>query len=255
MWKLNTVVFEKFRLDGGAMFGVVPKTLWSKTIEHDELNRIFMVTRCLLLERKDKKVLVDCGLGSKWGDKERSIYAIESLNVSFDFDSVTDVLITHLHFDHAGGLTKKLPSGEIVPSFRNASVWISSDNLKTARSPNVREKASYLSDNFEPLENRIIEINSEGIIFDGIRCYFSNGHTRGLMWFEIETDIGIVFFPSDLMPTSRHKKLVYTMGYDMCVETILEEKKAFLELVQKKRAIVFFEHDYDTEFLSWDKFD
>ncbi|MCS6893648.1 MAG: MBL fold metallo-hydrolase [Deltaproteobacteria bacterium] len=253
MWEVKFIVFDKFKLDGGAMFGVIPKPLWSKLCESDDLNRINLVTRCLVLEGKGKKVLIDCGCGDKWDQKNRQIYQIENLYPSFDYNSVTDVLITHLHFDHCGGLTKAVDSC-LISSFPRARIWISKKNYELAKEPNEREKASYLPENFDPVDDQVSLLDSEGEVFDGIRVRFSNGHTTGMAWFELNTDMGKLVYPSDLMPTFAHKKLVYTMGYDMCTATLLEEKKELIELIKSLKAKVVFEHDALVELANFEEF-
>ncbi len=245
MWEVKEVIFDSFKLDGGAMFGVVPKTLWSKIIPSDTENRISMVTRCLILSNSERLVLIDCGCGSKWNEKMRSIYQIQNFEVDIQPTQITDVLITHLHFDHCGGLTK-FEEGNLISTFPNAKIWVSRKNFEYALNPSPREKASYIPENFEPIRNQIFFIESEGEVFEGITCHFSDGHTTGMMWFEIQTKDGYVFYPSDLMPTSAHKRLIYTMGYDMCTTKLLEEKMNLIKLIKEKNARVVFEHDSTT---------
>lgn len=253
MWRLRPVVFENFKLDGGAMFGVVPKNLWSRLIAPDEQNRIQMVTRCLLLENQGRKILIDCGLGDKWDQKGLQIYDIKHLDPKINPSEITDVLITHFHFDHAGGLTC-YKDGSLVPRFPKARVWASRRNVEECLNPNIRERASYLRENIEPVLNNLTQIEREGELFPGINCYFSNGHTAGLCWFEIQTDQGTVIYPSDVMPTSNHIKLAYNMGYDMCVKELLKEKQLLLDRIKQTQATVYFEHDFYTEKLCWTEF-
>ena len=166
-YKLTSLITSTFALDGGAMFGVVPKTLWSKQVEVDELNRIEMVTRTLLLESKDRKILIDTGNGDKWLPRHKEIFKIEldpyilpqSLaKVGLSVDDITDVICTHLHFDHVGGNTR-IENGKVVPVFPKASYWVQSENWELANSPSEKDRASYLAENWSVLaENGMLQI-------------------------------------------------------------------------------------------------
>ena len=238
-------------LDGGAMFGSVPKSIWSGLFPADEENRIRLALRSLLIRCGGRLVLVDTGCGDNWTDKLRRIYAFEGPPAGepgLGPDAVTDVIITHLHFDHAGGISRRGPGGsaEVAPSFPAARIYVQSDNYESARNPNLREKSSYLKDNLLVLERSRLELTrGSQEILPGFRVHQSNGHTRGLQWIELTGGKETVAYPSDMIPTSRHVPLPYTMGYDMCVETLLAEKEDFLRRAVEEDWLVVFEHDPD----------
>lgn len=231
-----------FRLDGGAMFGAVPKTMWSRVAPADESNRILMATRSLVIEDGGRKMLVDVGCGDKWNEKTRAI---------FDFPEgpyrpvpgVTDVLITHFHFDHAGGISR-FEGDTPVANYPDAIHHVPRANLENARHPNVRERASYLAENLDVLDtvdSRRLEDGDE--VWPGVTVHRSDGHTLGLQWVRISDGGETAAFPTDLIPTSHHLPLPYPMGYDMCAQTVMEERRRFLERAVAERWVVVFEHD------------
>ena len=231
-----------FKLDGGSMFGAVPKTLWSQKCPPDDQNRILMATNSLVIEDGDRRFLVDTGCGDKWQDKLRQIYGIADEPYRA-VEGVTDLILTHLHFDHAGGATRN-EKGELKLNYPGVSVYLQRSNLDNARNPNPRERASYLAESFEPLlgsDLRLTEGSEE--IYLGISVHRSDGHTVGLQWLLISDGGQTVAYPSDLVPTSNHIPLAYNMGYDICTQTLLEEKQAFLEKAAAESWIVVFEHD------------
>lgn len=261
-YKLSSLNTARFGLDGGAMFGTVPKILWSKTNPSDDSNRIPMECRCLLLEGKDKKILVDTGLGAdfetkygpKLGPKFRSMYNVEGdesgilealREKGLSSDDITDVILTHLHFDHAGGATKASPSGEIVPTFKNATYYVQKENLRTAESPNLREKASYYKCNFGPLlsANVLKLIDGPGEIIKNISSTTSHGHTQGQQNIWIESDGLSLLYCADLIPTATHVRLPWVMGYDLSPLDIIEEKRRELTKACHQDSYLFFEHD------------
>jgi glyoxylase-like metal-dependent hydrolase (beta-lactamase superfamily II) len=261
-YKVHALSTTSFGLDGGAMFGTVPKVLWSRTNPADEQNRITMDCRCLLLISDDKKILIDTGLGGdfeekygpKLGPAFAEMYAIEAgadsgiitalARHSITPDDITDVILTHLHFDHAGGATKS-ENGKLVPTFKNATYYIQKENLKTATHPNLREKASYYSCNFKPLEEAgaLQIIDGEQEILPNITCTLSHGHTLGQQNIWIDDGHESMIYCADLIPTATHVRLPWVMGYDLNPLMIIEEKKKELTKAANKGSHLFFEHD------------
>ena len=231
------------RLDGGSMFGTVPKAIWSRVMAADAENRIALATRSLLIESGDRTILVDVGTGGHWPAKFRHIYAVEHLapaEAGLDPKGITDIILTHLHFDHAGGI--RLPDGG--PAYPNALIHVQAANLETARRPNPRERASYPPEIIDALEGRKLHVTdgSEEIV-PGVWVHRSDGHTRGLQWVEVRDGDQAVFYPSDMIPYSHHLSLPYTMGYDINAEKLLEEKAGFLARAAASGGPVIFEHD------------
>jgi glyoxylase-like metal-dependent hydrolase (beta-lactamase superfamily II) len=251
-----------FGLDGGAMFGTVPKVLWSKTNPSDEQNKILMDCRCLLLVSDDKKILIDTGLGGDFiekygpklgpnfythyniseGDSSGIVRALEKQNLKTT--DITDVILTHLHFDHAGGATKAVDS-KIVPTFENATYYIQKKNLEVAQKPNLREKASYYSCNFAPLieHNCLRVLNGPEEIFPNIRLSLTHGHTQGQQTVWIEDRKTSLLYCADLIPTATHVRLPWVMGYDLEPLTLIDEKRSELKEAVDKNSYLFFEHD------------
>ncbi|MGH1469120.1 MAG: MBL fold metallo-hydrolase [Bdellovibrionales bacterium] len=261
-YKITSLSTTSFGLDGGAMFGTVPKVLWSKTNPSDDQNRITMDCRCLLLESDDHKILIDTGLGGdfvekygpKLGPKFSKMYsipageksgiekALEKLNLQTS--DITNVILTHLHFDHTGGSTK-VRDGKLTPTFENAEYFIQKDNLETALNPNLREKASYYKCNFEILAEKgmltLLEGNQE--ILPNISFSISNGHTKGQQNVWVEDDENSLLYCADLIPTATHIRLPWVMGYDLNPLLLIEEKKTELQKALNKNSFLFFEHD------------
>ena len=248
-YRISCLTSELFRLDGGAMFGSVPKALWSRAIPADEANRIPLACRLLILEGHGRRILVDTGMGTDWSPKEREIYAIEPLMESSLAEccgAVTDVILTHLHFDHAGGICR-LENSQAIPTFPNAKIHLSRTNWERARNPSIRERASYLPRFVEALEGADIQWCEDGAeILPGIHARLASGHTDGMMWLQVGSGTGSVVFPSDLVPTACHLPLPYIMGYDMCAATTIREKEAFLDCAVEEEWVVVFEHDAHT---------
>ena len=235
-----------YRLDGGAMFGSVPRAIWSGLIPPDGANRIRLATNSLLVEGDGRRVLVDLGCGDKWHDKPRRIYGVEPVVPVPGAAEVTDVILTHLHFDHAGGISRRVPGreSELEPCYPAARVHLQEANLEVARNPGPRERASYLEENVGVLARCRLElVRGDAELVPGFRVHRSDGHTRGLQWVEVRADGATVAFPSDLIPTARHLPLAYAMGYDLNVERLLEEKAEFLRRAVEEDWIVVFVHD------------
>jgi glyoxylase-like metal-dependent hydrolase (beta-lactamase superfamily II) len=284
-----------FKLDGGAMFGVVPKTLWSKIHPADDNNLCTWAMRCLLIEDGGRLILVDNGIGDKQDAKFYSHYylhgddTLDKSLASYGFrrDDITDVLLTHLHFDHCGGSIVRSGSGsdaKLVPAFRNATYWSHSRHWKWATEPNDREKASFLRENILPIEEsgrlRFVDevaaadaggvrIGSTGlpgglqsdpvgvvsgrletitnVIIPGLSVRMAYGHTDAMMLPQVNYKGKTVVFMADLLPSTGHIPIPYVMAYDMFPLTTLKEKKAFLSEAADGGYVLFFEHDPENE--------
>ena len=252
-YKLYSVETSQFSLDGGAMFGIIPKTLWEKEAPADSYNRINMVTRSLLLVGNDRKIIIDTGNGDKWNKKFRSIYNIDlekiNLNISLSkigisTDDITDVFCTHLHFDHAGGNTK-YEKDKIVPTFKNATYWINKDNWDLANSPTEKDRGSYLEENWAVLasNNMINYVKDREEFHPGIKIFISNGHTTGMMHPIISDNSKTLFYAADIFPMASHLPLNWVMAYDIDPVKTINEKKYLLSKIIDEDWIVFFEHD------------
>lgn len=246
-YRVSQYVAQRFLLDGGAMFGSVPKTLWEKKISADKANRIQLVSRILVLESKERKILIDIGCGEKWAEKERKIYGITQSDpraLHQIITGVTDVIITHLHFDHAGGLSYRDKENNLRLSYPEATHYVQEANWKRAQNPGPRERATYLSENVEPLKNARLELTSDGDeILPGIKVFRADGHTLGLQWVLIEDALAC---PSEMMPTAHHIDLPYVMGYDLCAETTMREKETFTKDAVANNWLLAFGHDANT---------
>jgi glyoxylase-like metal-dependent hydrolase (beta-lactamase superfamily II) len=250
-FKVALVNHGFYRLDGGAMFGTVPKNIWSRLMPPDDENCIRLATRSLLVGAGNRIFIVDVGSGDKWTEKLRRIYAIQNVSsdeAGFDPASVTDIVLSHLHFDHAGGISRLKPGSltDLELCYPEATVVLQVDNYETARNPNPRERASYLEENVRILEQARLRLTrGSEEIHPNIWVHQNNGHTRGQQWLEVKNGPESLVFPSDLVPTSRHLPLAYSMGYDISAETLLREKEDFLSRAVAGRWIVVFVHDPD----------
>jgi glyoxylase-like metal-dependent hydrolase (beta-lactamase superfamily II) len=246
---ITPVMFASFRLDGGCMFGSVPKNLWSRSIPADESNRIPLVCRSLLIKDESRVILLDVGIGDKWSDKLRDVYAIApepQSSLGFTPDEITDVVLTHLHFDHAGGISYNDTSGTLRLRYPQAKVHLQMANWEHAQHPTPKDRASYMSENIDPLKEANLQLCDGSVeIFPDIIVHRVDGHTPGQQWIEILAGGERIFFPTDLIPTSHHVPLAYHMGYDVCADTLLREKLAFLERACQPGVRVCFQHDRD----------
>ncbi|WP_440999326.1 MBL fold metallo-hydrolase [Fodinibius sp. SL11] len=259
-FNLYSIEAGRFRLDGGAMFGVVPKTLWSRYIDVDDNNRIHMAMRCLLIESKNtgKVYLVDNGSGTKFDEKFEQIYQLDyehsDLLNSLDYhgfkpEDITDIIFSHLHFDHCGGTTYYDENGDLRHTFPNATYHVTNKQLETATDPNVREKASFLPDNINPIKNwdKLNLVGAHHQYEDGLEGLPVNGHTLGQQLPKITGENKTLVFAADLIPTHVHLPLPWVMGYDMYPVTTLEEKEKYLEQAVEQDWYLFLEHDADQE--------
>lgn len=252
--KLFSINAGYFKLDGGAMFGVVPKSIWNKLNPADENNMCTWALRCMLIDTGDRRILVDTGMGNKQDAKFFSYYFMHGndtldsslAKVGYTREDITDVFHTHLHFDHCGGSINN-DGDQLVPAFKNATFWCNERHWKWATEPNEREKASFLKDNILPLQSsgklKFVEVKENVSFAEGITIKFAYGHTDAMMLPCIQYKGRTVVFMADLVASAAHLPLPYVMGYDMFPLTTLHEKKALLNEALEHDYILFFEHD------------
>jgi glyoxylase-like metal-dependent hydrolase (beta-lactamase superfamily II) len=255
--KLYSINTGYFKLDGGAMFGVVPKSIWNKINPADENNMCSWALRCLLIEDGNRLILVDNGMGNKQDAKFFSYYYLHGNDTldrslakySFHLDDVTDVFLTHLHFDHCGGSIVR-DGDELVPAFKNATYWSNERHWQTATKPNEREKASFLKENILPIKEsgqlkfiQTTEESSQTKFSENISIRFVNGHTEAMMLPQINYNGKTIVYMADLLPSQGHIPIPYIMAYDMQPLMTLNEKKSFLNEALENDYILFFEHD------------
>ncbi|MBU0696568.1 MAG: MBL fold metallo-hydrolase [Bacteroidetes bacterium] len=252
--KIHKIETGFFKLDGGAMFGVVPKVIWNKTNPADENNLCTWAMRCLLIEDDNRLILVDTGIGHKQDEKFLSHYYLhgsDSLdqsitNAGFSKDDITDVFLTHLHFDHCGGAIIK-EDGILKPAFKNATYWSNQKHWDWAINPNQREKASFLKENILPIQQsgqlKLIP-NEDGFQFStNIKVRFAYGHTEAMMLPQLNFNGQTLVYMADLLPSVGHIPLPFVMSYDMFPMKTLVEKAAFLKEAEEKNYILILEHD------------
>jgi glyoxylase-like metal-dependent hydrolase (beta-lactamase superfamily II) len=266
--KIYPIEAGNFKLDGGAMFGVVPKTIWNKTNPADENNLIDIAARCMLIEDGNRLILIDNGMGNKQSEKFFGYYSLwgnHSLDKSlakhgFHRDDVTDVFLTHLHFDHCGGSVNwnKNKTGYEV-AFKNAYYWTNENHWEWATKPNAREKASFLSENILPMQesgqlNFIKRPDSDfGICDLGFDIFYVDGHTEKMMIPHIEYQDKTIVFCADLLPTAGHLPLPYVMGYDTRPLLTLPEKAKFLTAAAENNYYLWLEHDAHNQIITVEK--
>ena len=253
-----------FKLDGGAMFGVVPKALWKRTNPADAQNRISMAARSLLIEDGNRLILIDTGLGNKQNDKFFSHYGLwgdhsmdTSLNnVGFHRDDITDVFFTHLHFDHCGGAIIRNDKQQLIPAFKNARFWVHEDHWEWAVQPNTREKASFLPENILPIQEsgQLNFISGKTSLVKnsplGFDILLMNGHTEKQMLPMLNYKGRTIVFAGDLIPSVGHIPLPYIMSYDTRPLISLQEKDIFLKEAIEKNYVLFMEHDAYNEIVT-----
>lgn len=261
--KLYTINTGYIKLDGGAMFGVVPKSIWHKLNPADDNNMCTWAMRSLLIEEDNKLILIDTGIGNKQDDKFFSHYYLhgnETLESSlaqhgFSKDDITDVVLTHLHFDHCGGSIERV-GNKLLPAFKNANFWSNEHHWDWATKPNAREKASFLKENILPIQesgqlkfvnsstNNLYPLeNISSTIIPQLSYRLVHGHTQAMMLPQISYNNKTIVYMADLLPAAAHIPLPYIMGYDMFPLTTLSEKSSFLTEAIENDYILFFEHD------------
>ncbi|MCF8448335.1 MAG: MBL fold metallo-hydrolase [Taibaiella sp.] len=256
--KLHTINAGYFKLDGGAMFGVVPKSMWYKANPADDNNMSTWAMRCLLIEHGNLRILVDNGMGYKQDEKFYSHFhphgddSIEKglAALGFTTDDITDVFLTHLHFDHCGGSIKR-EGDKLVPTFKNAIYWSNKKHWESALNPNEREKASFLKENILPISEcgqlRLIETTDGEEWMPDIRIRYVNGHTDAMMLPQITCGDTTLLFCADLFPSAAHVSLPWVMAYDMRPLDTLNEKRKILKEAVENNWLLFFEHDPKNE--------
>ena len=252
--KIYPIETGNFKLDGGAMFGVVPKTIWQKTNPADSNNLIDMSMRCMLIEDGKRLILIDTGLGSKQSDKFFGYYqlfgnfSLESSLAKHGFhrDDITDVFLTHLHFDHCGGVIEWNSQKTLLqPAFKNAKFWSNDNHWKWALEPNPREKASFLKENINPIREsgQLNFITNNSLEQIGFNVLFMDGHTEKQMLPKLSYQGKTIVFMADLLPTIGHIPLPYVMGYDTRPLLTIKEKAIFLKEAADNNYYLFLEHD------------
>lgn len=258
--KLSTLNFGYLKLDGGAMFGVVPKTIWHKLVPPDENNLCTWAMRSLLIENGNKLILIDTGMGDKQNEKFFGHYGLSQIKSAeqalnekgYTTNDVTDVILTHLHFDHCGGAIQfnKDKTG-YEPTYKKAIYWSNQNHWTWATEPNSREKASFLKENILPIQEsgqlKFIDEKNKDSVFENMSFYFVDGHTEHMMLPKIQHQAQTIIYMADLIPSAAHIPIPYVMGYDTRPLLTLEEKSKILGDAIKDKAILYFEHDTQIE--------
>ena len=250
---LHVIDTGHFKLDGGAMFGVVPKALWNRHQPADENNRCTWAMRCLLIEAHGRVILIDTGMGNKQDDKFRSHFEphgegdlLASIaRAGYTREEITDVVLTHLHFDHCGGAVQKRPNGDLELTFPNAIHWSEENHWKWATDPNPRERASFLKENILPIQESgmLRFVNDDTEIIPELWFAIADGHTHGMLIPHLEIGEETLVFMADLLPSPTHIPLAWVMGYDIDPLQTIREKEAFLAEAAENNFILFYEHD------------
>jgi len=256
-WTFDVITDGQFKLDGGSMFGVVPRVMWERSHEPDEKNRIDLSLRCLVVRHDDRVILVDTGIGDRWSEKHIGIFAInrrprqlveELHDLGLVPADITDVVLTHLHFDHCGGTIVEGADG-LEPLFANARHWIQGKHWRWAHQPSERDRASFRLDDFHVLEERgqLELISGAGEIIPGVWVTPVHGHTPGQQVVEFHAGDGVVAYVGDLLPFASQLHVPWIMGFDLNPLLTLEEKKQFLSRATEEDFLLVFEHDPQVE--------
>jgi glyoxylase-like metal-dependent hydrolase (beta-lactamase superfamily II) len=253
-WTFRAFHDGRFKLDGGAMFGVVPKIFWQEQHPADEMNRIDLDLRCLLADGPDgRRILVDTGMGDRWDEKKTGVFALERrpnqlvaelAEEGITRESITDVVLTHLHFDHAGGAVR-LVDGQLAATFPEARYWVQKRQWEWAGRPSERDRASFRTEDFAPLQEagRLELVDGPGEILPGVRVTPINGHTPGQQMVEFHTGAGVLVFCGDLIPYLSQVHVPWIMGFDLNPLLTVTEKKQFLTRAAEDGYVLVFEHD------------
>lgn len=261
--KLYSIDCGNMMVDGGALFGVIPKTMWSKNYEADENNLCNIKMRSLLIETDDRKILIDTGTGNKQDERFFKYHylngngeLIKSLNnAGFKPEEITDIIHTHLHFDHCGGTLKNDDSGKIVSAFPNANLWVSETQWNWAINPNQREAPAYPQENIRPMVDtgKLKFIDEEIELMPDVFILFAHGHTRGQIIPVINYKGKQIIYCADLIPTMINVPLSFISAYDLFQLDVMDEKEKLLEMAAEKDMILFFEHDINIECCTLEK--
>ncbi len=265
-YRVEIIPDTEFWLDGGAMFGIVPRELWSRVCPPDDRNRIRLNMNCLFIEAGDERILIDTGIGDKWSPRQAEIYGIDrkqTLNESLreyaeaDSEDVTIVINTHLHFDHAGGNTVRDADGRLTPAFPNARYFVSRSELAHAEAPHERDRASYLPENWQPLrESGQLELKDESYeVVPGLAMQTIAGHSRTMQSARLDRGGKTLFAFADLVPTRAHVRLPWIMGFDLYPVETLEAKKRLLPAAASENWVCHFYHDPDAPLCRISDFD
>ncbi len=255
-YRIEIVPDAEFRLDGGAMFGVVPRALWAQVAPPDEQNRVRLNMNCLFIETTRERILVETGIGDKWSAKQATMYGIErkrsladsvKAGTGYSADEITIVVNTHLHFDHAGGNTMRDADGRVVPTFPNARYFVSRAEFAHAEAPHERDRASYLPENWQPLvESGQLELQpAEYEVVPGLRMETVPGHSRTMQCLRLTRAGRTLFGFADLVPTRAHVPLAWIMGYDLYPVETLAAKRSLLPQAAREDWLCLFYHDPD----------
>ena len=254
-YSLHAIRAGALGLDGGAMFGIVPKPLWSQRIEPDESNRIPLATRCLLLKGEDRRILIDTGVGDTFaGTKYEDIYAVNQPDGGLQRqvegegvapEAITDVILTHLHFDHCGGSTRQVGDGEVAVTFPNATYHVQKAHWQWAQDANPKERQSFLDRTFAPLQKsgQLHLVEGATTLFPGVSVEQVHGHTEAQQIVTVADADTTLVYVADLLPTTHHLAPAWTMAYDVRPLVTIEEKRDFLERAADAEWNLFFEHD------------
>lgn len=253
MYEYKVIQAGAFRLDGGSMFGVVPKALWSRMVEPDAANRIPLQTNCVLLDDGTNRVLIETGYGGKWSAKDRGIFALEERTildalgeVGADPAAIDVVIVTHLHFDHAGGLTHLDAAGEPVSSFPNARIVVQKTEWEDALANKSTMTKTYLRSHLDPVADQVEVVEGETEVMPAITVWPMPGHTWGQHAVRFETASGTLCFPGDVIPTANHAGSAFNMGYDMLPYRNMLSKQALLARAEAEGWTIVLDHEPET---------